>query len=102
MGNDDEVKALRGVIAANEQQSMLMRLESKVKLPDHTFALADEQKLMPSVHGVCNIDGGSFGDHKGVKHHGPTFITIRGGRHDSTTTFDHGNDTSAMYNEPEC
>ena len=59
MGLDDKAKVPLGVIAANKQQSTLMRLECKVRLPDHTFAVADEHKLIPSAYGVCNIDGGN-------------------------------------------
>ena len=100
MGVDDKAKVPLGTIAANKQQAILMRLDYKVKLPDHTFAVADKHKLIPSVYGLCNIDAGTFGKAKGVKYKGPTYIKIRSGKHDSSTTYDHGNDILSMYDDP--
>ena len=101
LGIDNKAKVPLGTIAANKQRSILMRVEYQIKLPDHTFAVADKHKLIPSVYGICNIDGGSFGDAKGIKYSGPTFIKIRSGKHDSTTTYDHGNDVLEMYNDSQ-
>ena len=100
LGVDDKAKVPLGIAAANKQQSILMRVDYKVKLPDHTFAVADKHKLIPSVHGICNIKADSFGEASGIKCYGATYIAIRHGKHDCTTMFDHGKDIKNMYNNP--
>ena len=77
LGIDDKAKVPLGIAAANKQQSILMRMDYKIKLPDHTSAIADRHQLIPSVHGVCIVDADKFGDAAAIKHSGPTYIAIR-------------------------
>ena len=101
LGIDDKCKVPLGIAAANKQQCILMRMDYKVKLPDHTFAVAEKHKLVPSVYAVCNIDAKRWGSAKAVTYSGPTYVAIRSGKHDTTTTFDHGIDILSLYNHPD-
>ena len=56
LGIDDKCKVPLGIAAGKKQQCILMRMDYKVKLPDHTFAVAEKHKLVPSVYAVRNID----------------------------------------------
>ena len=58
---DDNAKVPLGIAAANKQQSIFMHVKCEIKLPDHSFAVADKHTLIPSVSGICNIDADSFG-----------------------------------------
>ena len=49
-----------------------MKMEYKVKLPDHSFAAASGHKLTPSVYGVCTIKSNKFGEAAAVAWTGPT------------------------------
>ena len=77
ISNDDKVKVSLGLAAATLQAPLLMPLEYKTRLPDHSFVVATRHKLNPSVYGVCDINL------KGeVTYSGDTFIRIRSGKHD--------------------
>ena len=41
--------------AAPIQSPMLMSLNYKVRLPDHSFVVGERHSLIPSVYGVCDI-----------------------------------------------
>ena len=76
ISNDDKVKVSLGLAAATLQAPLLMPLEYKIRLPDHSFVVATRHKLNPSVYGVCDINL------KGeVTYSGDTFIRIRSGKH---------------------
>ena len=66
-----------------------MRYEShyRVRLPDHDFPVGRDHKLIPSVYAACVIDA-----KLGVRTTGPTFISVRSGRHDSSTAIGHADD----------
>lgn len=44
-----------GLAAATLQAPILMHLEYKIKLPDHSFVVTPARQLIPSVYGVCEI-----------------------------------------------
>jgi len=55
LSNDDKARVPLGLAAASLQAPLLVHLEYKVKLPDHSFVVAQRHKLIPSVYGVCEV-----------------------------------------------
>ena len=84
---DDKARVPIGLTAANKQSPLMMSMEYTVRLPDHDFVKAPQHKLIPSVNAICKID--EFGD---VTYSGPTVISIRSGKHDSSSAFTHQKD----------
>ena len=81
---DDKARVKLDFAAASLQSPMLMSMDYKVRLPDHTFVVGERHSLIPSVYGVCEID------EKGcLTYSGDTFIRVRSGKHDSSTPFTH-------------
>ena len=71
MSIDDKARVKLGLAVASLQAPVLMSLDYKVRLPDHSFVVGDRH----SVYGICDID-----DEKGnVTYTGDTFICIRSG-----------------------
>ena len=92
MSNDDKCKVPLGLAAATLQAPLLMHLDYKVQLPDHSFAIGTAHKLIPSVYGVCNIN------QKGeVTYSGDTFIRIRSGKHDKSSAETHAYDMQQLF-----
>ena len=82
--NDEKAKIPLGLAAATLQASLLMHLEYKVKLTDHSFVVATHHKLNPSVYGICDVNL------KGeVTYSGDTFIRIGNGKHDKSSAETH-------------
>ena len=48
---DDKARVKLGLAAASLQSPMLMRLDYKVRLPDHSFVVGERHSLIPSVYG---------------------------------------------------
>ena len=90
--NDDKVKVPLGLTAATLQAPLLMHLEYKVKLPDHSFVVATRDKLNPSVYGVCDVN--LKGD---VTYSGDTFVRIRSGKHDKSSAETHAYDMHELF-----
>ena len=88
ISNDEKAKVPLGLAAATLQASLLMHLEYKVKLKDHSFVVATHHKLNPSVYGVCdfNLKGE-------VTYSGDTFIRIGNGKHDKSSAETHTYDS---------
>ena len=78
---------------------MTIEYEYKLTLPEHSHAVADKYKSIPSVFAICTINANKFNDEKAVTHSGPTYVTIRSGKYDSSTTYDHGRDLLRMYSD---
>ena len=56
-------------------------------MPDHDFIKATKNKLTPSVYAECEIRSPSaFADSK-ISYSGPTYVTIRSGKHDSSKAY---------------
>ena len=55
----------------------------QVCLPDHDFPIGSQHTLIPSVYAGCVIK------EKKVSFSGPTFISIRSQKHDSSTAESH-------------
>jgi len=92
LSNDDKARIPIGLAAANKQAPILMHLEYKVMLPDHSFVVGPQHKLIPSVYCVCEIlkDGS-------LSYSGDTFIRIRSGKHDSSSALTHGYDLEELF-----
>ena len=89
---DDKARVKLGLAAASLQSPMLMSLDYKVRLPDHSFVVGERHSLIPSVYGVCEID------EKGcLTYSGDTFIPVRSGKHDSSTPFTHAYDIRELF-----
>lgn len=55
LSNDDKARVPLGLAAANLQAPILMHMEYKVRLPDHSFVVVPKHQLIPSVYAVCDI-----------------------------------------------
>ena len=89
---DDKARVKLGLAAASLQSPMLMSLDYKVRLPDHSFVVGERHSLIPSVYGVCDIN------EKGrLTYSGDTFIGIRCGKHDSSTPYSHAYDIRELF-----
>ena len=92
ISNDDKAKDPLGLAAPTLQAPLLMHLEYKVKLPDHSFVVATRHKLNPSVYGICDVNL------KGeVTYPGGTFIRIQNGKHDKTSAETHTYDMHELF-----
>lgn len=78
-----------------------MHMEYRVKLPDHDWVVAERHKLIPSVNAFMEIAQNQIGDPLAVKYSGPTYISIRSGKHSSSTAVSHANDFERVINHPE-
>ncbi|CAF4172871.1 unnamed protein product, partial [Rotaria sp. Silwood2] len=96
LSQDDKARVPIGLPAARKQAPLLMHLDYKVTLPDHDFVLAPGHKLIPSVYAACVIN-----QRKEVSYSGPTYITIRSGKHDSSTAETHHHDFSLLFDSKE-
>ena len=94
LSNDDKARVALGLAAASLQAPILMHLDYRVRLPDHDFVIGTKHKLIPSVYGLCDIapkDGR-------VTYSGDTFIRIRSGKHDTSSTYTHAYDVRELFN----
>ena len=89
---DDKARAKLGLAAASLQSPVLMSMDYKVRLPDHSFVVGKCHSLIPSVYGVCDVN------EKGrLTYSGDTFIRIRSGKHDSPTPYMHAHDIRELF-----
>ena len=56
LSNDDEARVKLGLAAASLPTPMLMSLDYKVRLPDHSIIVGEHHSFIPSVYGVCDIN----------------------------------------------
>ncbi|CAF5057417.1 unnamed protein product, partial [Rotaria sp. Silwood1] len=89
LSQDDKARVPIGRPAARKQAPLLMHLDYKITLPDHDFVLAP-------VYAACVIN-----EKKDVSYSGPTYITIRSGKHDSSTAETHHHDFSLLFDSKE-
>ena len=79
MSNDDKARIPLGLATANLQAPILMYMEYKVKLIDNDFVVGPQQKLIPSVYGICEVTKlGAISDS------GNNFIRVQSGKHDTS------------------
>ena len=71
---------------------MLMNLDYKVRLPDHSFVVGERHSLKPPIYGVCDIN------EKGrLTYSGDIFIRIGSGKHNSSTPYTHAYDIRELF-----
>jgi len=101
VSQDDKARVPIGITAANKQAPLLMSMEYRVTLPDHDFVVGARHSLIPSVYAVLRVKSEHIGKEEAVTYSGPTYISIRSGKHDSSTAFTHGDDFNRLVNLPE-
>ena len=89
---DDKARVKLGLAAALLQSAMLMSMDYKVRLPDHSLVVGELHWLIPSVYGVCDIDEKCC-----LTCSGDRFIRVRSGKHDSSTPFTHAYDIRELF-----
>ena len=89
---DDKARIQLGQAAANCQAPILMNVNFKVKLPDHNFPVGERHTLIPSAHGLCHLLPNGK-----VSYTGETFISLRSGRHESSTAYTHAHDLIKLF-----
>lgn len=52
---DDKAKVPLGITAAKAQAPILMRMDYRLRLPDHHFVVAEKHKLSASVYALINV-----------------------------------------------
>ena len=98
---DDKAKVPIGVTAAKYQVPMVMHMTYEIRLTDHNFVKATKHKLTPSVYAACEIKATSAKQDPEISYSGPTYISIRSGKHESSTTYNHGYDFNHIVELPE-
>lgn len=96
LSQDDKSRVPLGITAANAQSPILMHLEYRVTLPDHDWVVAERHKLIPSVYAGINITANGEGDPRCATYSGPTHISIRSGKHCSSTAETHAEDLKEL------
>lgn len=79
ISQDNKTRDPIGVTAANKQAALLMKMENKIKLPDHDWLIAERHKLLPSIYAGIKITSSMLGQPEAVGYSGPTYIAIRSG-----------------------
>lgn len=92
LSQDDKARVPIGLTAAKKQSPLLMHVEYRISLPDHDWVVASRHKLIPSVYAGIQIKANGLGKRESVGYSGPTYITIRSGKHSSSTAFSHALD----------
>lgn len=98
---DDKAKVPIGVTAAKYQTPLVMHMTYQIRLPDHDFVKASKHKLTPSVYAACQIKAPSAKSEEQITYSGPTYISIRSHKHDSSTAYTHGYDFEHVMELPE-
>ena len=87
---DDKAEVLIGVTNVAKQSPLVMHVNYEISLPDHDFVKATKHKLTPSGYAACKICATSSKVIPEISYSGPTYIAIRNGMHDSSTTYSDG------------
>lgn len=82
----------RKLPTAQKQGPILMKLDYKVKHPEHDWVIASKHKFIPSVYAALEIRKSS------VSYSGPTYIAIRSGKYCSSTAFTHALNIERLLN----
>ena len=92
LSNDNKARIPLGLADSILQTPILMHLEYKVALPNHSFVVAPTHKLIESVYGICEIisEGQVF-------YSGDRFVRIRSAKHDTSNAFTHAHDLIELF-----
>lgn len=96
LSEDDKARVPIGLTAANKQAPLLMHVKYKVSLPNHDFVFASKHKLIPSVYALCEVKSNEMGRSKAVTYNGPTYISVKSGKHSSLTISSHARDFDTL------
>ena len=95
LSQDDKARVPLGLAAANKQAPILMCLQYRIRLPDHDWVVGPGHKLIPSDYAALDV-----GD-DGVGYSGATYVAIRSGKHDKSTSASHSADFRELENLAE-
>lgn len=95
ISQDDKARVPLGLPAAQHQSRIAMHMQYRVRLPDHDWVVADRHKLVPSVYAAAAFEKWEVG------YNGPTFVAIRSGKHDKSTSASHLEDFRHLLSLPE-
>lgn len=70
ISQDDKARVPIGTIAANAQLPLLMHMEYRVSLPDHTWVVAERHKLIPSVYAILEVRPNGYGNKEHISYSG--------------------------------
>lgn len=101
LSQDDKARVPIGITAAHKQTTFLMHVEYRVSLPDHDFVKGGRHKLIPSVIAGIEIKPGGAGQASDVTYSGPTYVSIRSGKHDTSNAATHAFDFERVIDLPE-
>jgi hypothetical protein len=96
ISQDDKCRVPIGITAAKAQAPILMHMQYRVALPDHDWIVGEKHKLIPSVYAGLAIKDNGYGSKDAVSYSGPTYISIRSGKHSSSTAKTHARDFSKL------
>lgn len=100
LSQDDKARVPLGITAAKAQAPILMRMDYRLRLPDHNFALAEQHKLIPSVYASNKVRPDGVGQPDDVTYSGPTYVAIRSGKHCSSSAETHAVDLKTLVDLP--
>ncbi|XP_049318606.1 uncharacterized protein LOC125780364 isoform X2 [Bactrocera dorsalis] len=100
LSQDDKARVPIGLPAVKSQSPLLMHMEYRILLPDHDWVVAERHKLIPSVYAGVNVEPNNFGKEEAVGYSGPTYISIRSGKHASSTANTHAYDFESLLSQP--
>lgn len=100
LSQDDKARVPIGLPAVKSQSPLLMHMEYRILLPDHDWVVAERHKLIPSVYAGVNVEPNNFGREEAVGYSGPTHISIRSGKHSSSTANTHAYDFESLLSIP--
>lgn len=92
LSQDDKAKVPIGIPAASKQTALMMNVEYRVRLPDHTFPVAAGYKLVPSVYMALKVLNNEIGNRTPIKTSGPTYISIRSAKYSGSSSETHKTD----------
>ena len=72
-----------------------------LNIKDHDWVIAPRHTLIPSVYAGIEIASGGFGKADAVRYSGPTYISIRSGKHASSTAYAHALDFNRLLKLPQ-
>ena len=83
LSQDDKARVPLGLPISKQQTAILTHLECKAMLPDHEFLTGEKHELIPFVCAACLKKDDQIG------FNGPSFISIRSGKHDKSCAATH-------------
>ena len=97
---DGKAKVPIRLTPANKQAPLVMHVKYKIKLSDHDFVIAKQNKLVPSVIGDMQVKAKTF-SLDAVTYSEPTYIRNRSAKHLRSNTYNHFTDMKQIQEPPE-